>query len=210
MSWIDYLIFAAYMAGVLAIGWYHYRRNRNSEDYYVGSRSIKAHHVGLSIVATDVGGGFSIGLGGVGFVMGLAGTWLLMMPFTAREGSGLPFLDALFTAGGATNNWWWLVPGVALHGICYTFYFITGQIFIDRELMTAPTGKLYRHPVSGGTHTVKVVRVVGDTPQTGEVSLAVDGQNMEAIEEILGTEIEKIRQRHQLGGQATTEHGVNG
>jgi len=86
MSWIDYLIFAAYMAGVLAIGWYHYRRNRNSEDYYVGSRSIKAHHVGLSIVATDVGGGFSIGLGGVGFVMGLAGTWLL---FTGLVGAWL-------------------------------------------------------------------------------------------------------------------------
>jgi trk system potassium uptake protein TrkH len=27
----------------------------------------------------------------------LAGTWLLMMPFTVRSGSGLPFLDALFT-----------------------------------------------------------------------------------------------------------------
>lgn len=84
MSWIDYLIFAVYMSGVLAIGAYHYFRNKNSEDYYVGSRSIKAHHVGLSIVATDVGGGFSIGLGGVGFVMGLAGTWLL---FTGLVGA---------------------------------------------------------------------------------------------------------------------------
>ena len=74
------------MTGILAVGWYHFRRNRNSEDYYVGSRSIKAHHVGLSIVATDVGGGFSIGLGGVGFVMGLAGTWLL---FTGLVGSWL-------------------------------------------------------------------------------------------------------------------------
>jgi trk system potassium uptake protein TrkH len=31
----------------------------------------------------------------------LAGTWLLMMPFTVRSGSGLPFLDALFTATSA-------------------------------------------------------------------------------------------------------------
>ncbi|HDP93966.1 MAG TPA: sodium:solute symporter family protein, partial [Candidatus Aminicenantes bacterium] len=84
MSWIDYLIFALYMFGVLGIGAYHYFRNKNSEDYYVGSRSITAHHVGLSIVATDVGGGFSIGLGGVGFVMGLAGTWLL---FTGLVGA---------------------------------------------------------------------------------------------------------------------------
>ena len=38
-------------------------------------------HIGLSIVATDVGGGFSIGLGGLGFVMGLSGSWLLFTGF---------------------------------------------------------------------------------------------------------------------------------
>jgi SSS family solute:Na+ symporter len=86
LSWIDYLIFGVYMIGVLAIGFYHFFRNKDSEDYYVGSRSISAHHVGLSIVATDVGGGFSIGLGGVGFVMGLAGSWLL---FTGLVGAWL-------------------------------------------------------------------------------------------------------------------------
>ena len=86
MSWIDFLIFGLYMAGVLAIGWYHFRRNKNADDYYVGNRSIHAHHVGLSIVATDVGGGFSIGLGGLGFMMGLAGSWLL---FTGLVGAWL-------------------------------------------------------------------------------------------------------------------------
>jgi len=74
------------MVGVLAIGFYHFLKNKSSEDYYVGSRSIKASHVGLSIVATDVGGGFSIGLGGVGFMMGLAGSWLL---FTGLIGAWL-------------------------------------------------------------------------------------------------------------------------
>lgn len=60
MSFIDYLIFGLYMASVLAIGFYHFRRNRNAEDYYVGSRRIPASHVGLSIVATDVGAGIVI------------------------------------------------------------------------------------------------------------------------------------------------------
>ena len=90
MSIVDYLIFGLYMAGVLSIGVYHFRKNKTTEDYYVGNRSIKAHHVGLSIVATDVGGGFSIGLGGVGFVMGLAGSWLL---FTGLVGA---WLSAVF------------------------------------------------------------------------------------------------------------------
>ncbi len=86
MSEIDYLIFGLYMACVLSIGFYYFNKNKSTEDYYVGSRSIKASHVGLSIVATDVGGGFSIGLGGVGFMMGLAGTWLL---FTGLIGAWL-------------------------------------------------------------------------------------------------------------------------
>lgn len=90
MTVIDYSIFGIYMLAVLAIGVFHFLRNKSSEDYYVGSRSIKAHHVGLSIVATDVGGGFSIGLGGVGFLMGLAGSWLL---FTGLVGA---WLSAVF------------------------------------------------------------------------------------------------------------------
>ncbi len=86
MSVLDYAILAVYMAVVLGVGVYHFRRNTSTEDYYVGNRSVKAHHVGLSIVATDVGGGFSIGLGGVGFTMGLAGRWLL---FTGLVGAWL-------------------------------------------------------------------------------------------------------------------------
>ncbi len=43
-------------------------------------------HVGISIVATDVGGGFTIGLGGLGFLMGLSGSWLL---FTGLVGAWL-------------------------------------------------------------------------------------------------------------------------
>ncbi|MBN1948089.1 MAG: sodium:solute symporter family protein [Bradymonadales bacterium] len=74
----DFGIFGLYMVGVLWIGYYFYRRNRSTDDYFVGGRSLSAGHVGLSIVATDVGGGFSIGLGGLGFAMGLAGSWLLL------------------------------------------------------------------------------------------------------------------------------------
>ncbi|MEA2077553.1 MAG: sodium:solute symporter family protein [Candidatus Marinimicrobia bacterium] len=90
MHWIDYFIFALYMTAVLGIGVYHFKRNKHSEDYYVGNRNLKATHVGLSIVATDVGGGFSIGLGGVGFLMGLSGSWLL---FTGLVGA---WLSAVF------------------------------------------------------------------------------------------------------------------
>ena len=86
MYFIDYVIFGIYFVVILGIGIYFYRKNESREDYFVGNRSISASHVGMSIVATDVGGGFSIGLGGLGFVMGIAGSWLL---FTGLIGAWL-------------------------------------------------------------------------------------------------------------------------
>lgn len=86
MHFLDYFIFIVYFMLVLAVGFYFYRKNKTKEDYYVGGRNISAGHVGMSIVATDVGGGFSIGLGGLGFIMGLSGSWLL---FTGLVGAWL-------------------------------------------------------------------------------------------------------------------------
>jgi SSS family solute:Na+ symporter len=77
MQPIDYLILAFYFAGMLAVGVYFNRRQTDLDEYFVGGRQMSARHIGLSVVATDVGGGFSIGLGGLGFVMGLSASWLL-------------------------------------------------------------------------------------------------------------------------------------
>ncbi|MBD3373400.1 sodium:solute symporter family protein [candidate division KSB1 bacterium] len=90
MTLVDFVIFFIYLLLVVMVGVYFFRKNTDREDYYVGGRSIKSHHIGLSIVATDVGGGFSIGLGGLGFVMGLSGSWLL---FTGLVGA---WLSAVF------------------------------------------------------------------------------------------------------------------
>ncbi|GAB4292687.1 MAG: sodium/proline symporter PutP [Ignavibacteriaceae bacterium] len=86
MNWIDVSIFVIYMGVMLGIGFYFLRKNKDAEDYYVGGRNMGSVHVGLSVVATDVGGGFSIGLGGLGFVMGISGSWML---FTGLVGAWL-------------------------------------------------------------------------------------------------------------------------
>ena len=69
---------------MLGVGFYFMHKNKTEEDYYVGGRGMSAGHIGLSVVATDVGGGFSIGLGGLGFIMGLSGSWML---FTGLVGA---------------------------------------------------------------------------------------------------------------------------
>lgn len=86
MHFLDILVFVIYLILVLGIGFYFYRKNKNTNDYYVGGRNMNSLHVGLSVVATDVGGGFSIGLGGLGFLMGLSGSWML---FTGLIGAWL-------------------------------------------------------------------------------------------------------------------------
>ncbi|TNE55283.1 MAG: sodium:solute symporter family protein [Bacteroidetes bacterium] len=86
MHIIDVVIFMAYLLLMLGVGLYFMRRTSSMEDYYVGGRKMSAGHIGLSVVATDVGGGFSIGLGGLGFVMGISGSWML---FTGLLGAWL-------------------------------------------------------------------------------------------------------------------------
>ena len=86
MHFIDLVVFVVYMLAMLGVGVYFLRKNTGTDDYYVGGRQMGSLHVGLSVVATDVGGGFSIGLGGLGFVMGLSGSWML---FTGLLGAWL-------------------------------------------------------------------------------------------------------------------------
>ncbi|MEN8121102.1 MAG: sodium:solute symporter family protein [Bacteroidota bacterium] len=86
MNILDIIVFIIYFTAMLGIGVYFFRKNKDIDDYYVGGRSLGSWHIGLSVVATDVGGGFSIGLGGLGFAIGIAGSWML---FTGLVGAWL-------------------------------------------------------------------------------------------------------------------------
>ncbi|MFO7673529.1 MAG: sodium:solute symporter family protein [Lutibacter sp.] len=90
MAILDIVVFVVYMISVLGIGFYFFNKNKTVKDYYIGGGEMSSMHVGLSVVATDVGGGFSIGLGGLGFVMGISGSWML---FTGLIGA---WLSAVF------------------------------------------------------------------------------------------------------------------
>jgi MFS family permease len=40
----------------------------------------------------------------------------------------------LFMVAGLTGERAWMLPGVALQGVCFTLYFITAQVFLDRRV----------------------------------------------------------------------------
>ncbi len=103
MHWIDLSIFSIYLLLMLGVGFFFLKRNKSTDDYFVGGRKMNSLHIGLSVVATDVGGGFSIGLGGLGFTMGLSGSWLLFTGLLGAWISGvllIPKVSALARKNG--------------------------------------------------------------------------------------------------------------
>ncbi len=96
---IDIFIFIIYMIAMVGIGIYFNRKNTGHDDYYAGGRGMSSGHIGLSVVATDVGGGFSIGLGGLGFAIGISGSWMLFTGLIGAWLSAIFLIPVVYPAG---------------------------------------------------------------------------------------------------------------
>jgi SSS family solute:Na+ symporter len=128
MHIIDLSIFIVYMLAMLGVGYYFLRRNKSTDDYYVGGRKMSSWHIGLSVVATDVGGGFSIGLGGLGFTMGLSGSWML---FTGLIGAWLSAALLIPKISDLSRKFQWLTfPQIFEH-------FYSGRVALLAGIISA-------------------------------------------------------------------------
>lgn len=52
LHWIDAVIIAAYAGGMIALGWYYSRRQRNTDEYFTGSGQMHPFLIGISLFAT--------------------------------------------------------------------------------------------------------------------------------------------------------------
>lgn len=100
MHFLDVAVLALYFAGMLAVGVYFNRRQTGLEEYFVGGRNVSARHIGLSVVATDVGGGFSILLAYSFMVAGLLVPTLAALFW--RRPSGTAAFASIMVGGGST------------------------------------------------------------------------------------------------------------
>ncbi len=77
---LDLLAIAAYFIILLWIGWSIMRSKKESsesESFLAADRNMNLVQTTASTAATDLGGGFSIAMGGLGFSIGFSGSWLI-------------------------------------------------------------------------------------------------------------------------------------
>ena len=103
MRVVDSLVACVFLVGMLGAGLWFGRR-QHADHYFVGGRKLGWGHLGLSIAATDVGGGFSIGLGGLGFAMGLSASWLLFTGLVGAWIAAIVVVPRVKSAADA-NGW---------------------------------------------------------------------------------------------------------
>jgi SSS family solute:Na+ symporter len=72
LSFLDYAVVAVYLAGTVLLGLWIGRGIRNSRDYFLGGRQLPWWAIGMSLVATDIGGTDIIGVAGAAYRHGLA------------------------------------------------------------------------------------------------------------------------------------------
>lgn len=68
----DYVVIALYLVGTIAMGVMIGRRMKTGKDFFLGGRQLPWWAIGMSLVATDIGGTDIIGVGGAAYSYGMA------------------------------------------------------------------------------------------------------------------------------------------
>lgn len=80
LGFVDISMMVIYFIALMSIGAYVLRSKKDKgevESFMAADRNMGLFQTTASASATDLGGGFSIAMGGLGFTMGLAGSWLM-------------------------------------------------------------------------------------------------------------------------------------
>ncbi len=70
------ITFAIYIVGMMIIGYYFYRRNEDTADYFLGGRGLNAPVTALSAQASDMSGWLLMGFPGAVYAGGFHAMWI--------------------------------------------------------------------------------------------------------------------------------------
>jgi solute:Na+ symporter, SSS family len=151
---LDFLVIGLYFVVLLWIGFAVMRSQKERgecESFLAADRNMNLLQTTTSTAATDIGGGFSIAMGGLGFTLGISGSWLVAV-------SGLSVVLASFLVVPKIKRWADRVSGLttgdlfeqrfdrrtgtvaaALIGLSW-FAFVGGQIIAGGKLLQATLG----------------------------------------------------------------------
>lgn len=154
MHALDILAIVVYFVVLIWIGLSVARKERGageSESFLAAGRNMNLVQTTASTAATDLGGGFSIAMGGLGFTLGISGSWLIAI-------SGLSVVMVSFLMVPKVKRWADRVKGLTtgdlfearfdrrtgllaaiVIGIAW-FTFVGGQIIAGAKLMQATLG----------------------------------------------------------------------
>ncbi len=115
LTFPDYVVIAIYLIGTISMGIAIGLRMKTGKDFFLGGRQLPWWAIGMSLVATDIGGTDIIGVGGAAYKYGLAVAnfeWIgcvpamivgafVFIPFFYRAGvyTVPEFLERRFNAG---------------------------------------------------------------------------------------------------------------
>jgi len=151
---LDLIAIGAYFVVLIWIGLRVARRERGSgesESFLAADRNMGLLQTTASTAATDLGGGFSIAMGGLGFTLGISGSWLIAI-------SGLSVILVSFLMVPKVKRWADRVRGLTTGDLFETrfdrrtgtlaavvigiawFTFAGGQIIAGAKLLQATVG----------------------------------------------------------------------
>lgn len=120
---MDYLLLVSvviYMAAMLFIGWFAYKKTSNLTDYMLGGRGLGPAVTALSAGASDMSSWLLMGLPGAMYLTGISSTWIV---FGLTLGAGLT--GFLSPQGSARTQRWRTIR-------------LRFQVFWKTGLMTSP------------------------------------------------------------------------
>ncbi|CRF51962.1 sodium/proline symporter PutP [Helicobacter ailurogastricus] len=176
ISYQAVVVFVLYSLLMLAIGFYFYRNNETTEDYFLGDRSMGPVVSALSAGASDMSGWLLMGLPGALYVGGLINThiaigltigatinWILVAKrlrvYTSVIDNSITIPDYFETRFSDDKHILRLISAIVIL-IFFTFYVSSGLVS-GAKLFEATFGVKYNHALITGTLIIVTYTFLG-------------------------------------------------